>query len=281
MSAKYRERLYGGRSVAQTDNEEPQVEAVSVNSTESKPYHHRDIVTGRKLVEDGGSCLRCVEKGLKCTLNFVGVGGATQCAACTRSKTPHCIRKRPVGRRIIYVGPPWKSRNYFSIGEPLSEEELEETLKEHFQGREGYYRGMYLPGGDQKKLALPPFNGSDRPISQRPDDWETMDWRGFLPIPINQSYHTRLLQLEEKNTTSPSSSSFSPKTSPPETSPSPSSESASVSSKVLPTASPQGTDSDDEPLKNEDILEHMVHYRKYQRRMIHLREYQKELEETH
>ncbi|KAI1768743.1 hypothetical protein GGR53DRAFT_462130 [Hypoxylon sp. FL1150] len=264
MSARYRDQLYGSDG-------EPLVEAVSVDTTESKPHHRRDVVTGRKIVEDGGSCLRCNEKGLKCTLNFVGVSGAAQCAACTRSKAPHCIRKRPVARRIIYVGPPWKSRNYFSIGEPLSEEELEEVLKEHFEGRGGYYRGMYLPAGDQKRLALPPYNGVDGPVSQRPEDWEAIDWKGFLPISINRSYHSRPRQLDEKKARSPS---FSP---PPVSSPS--SESASSSSSS--TQSPQVKESDDEPLIDEVSLEDMVHYRKYQRRNIHLREYLKDLEETY
>ncbi|KAI1777781.1 hypothetical protein F4818DRAFT_456831 [Hypoxylon cercidicola] len=282
--AKVRQRIRGGNATketegvhegtAPTDNKDPSeatAEGVSVESSESTAHYRRDLVTGRKLVDDGGSCLRCIEKGLKCTLNFVGVSGVTQCAACKRSNVPHCIRQRPLERRLLFLGPPWKSPNYFTAGEPLSRQEMEEVLKEHFQGREMYSRGMYLPGGGEKKLALPPFNGSDRPIGYRLQNWKTMDWTRVLPIAKNRSYHPRPINLKEEkilptSAPIPSSASSSPTTT------------ETISTLLI---SSQETESDDEPIMSEEVLEHMTHSRKYQRRTIHLREYQRDLKETY
>ncbi|XXH04812.1 hypothetical protein Hte_011234 [Hypoxylon texense] len=248
-----------------------EVDGVTVETTETKPSYPRDVVTGRPLVDDGGSCLRCTEKGLRCTLNFVGVEGVGQCAACKRSKAPRCIRQRAPEKRIFFMGAPWKNPNYFCVGEPFGcWDEMEEALKEHFQGAPAYARGMYLPSGGEKNMALPPYNGSDRPIDERAENWKSMDWKRVLPIAINRSYHPRPINLKEKKR--------APEPAPDTPSSVSSSDPSSASGST--TSESQDSESDDEPVVSEEILEHMVHFRKYQRRRIHLQEYQRDLKET-
>ncbi|KAI1405781.1 hypothetical protein F4819DRAFT_347706 [Hypoxylon fuscum] len=158
---------------------------------DSKAKLPRDIITGRTLVEDGESCLRCIEKGLRCTLNFVGVEGVAKCAACKRSNTQHCLRQRAPWKRISFVGPPWKNPNYFAVGDHLNPADMEEMLQEHFLGQQTYRHGTYSHEADRKQMALPPFNGTDLPIGERPENWKTMDWKRALPIPENKSLHPR------------------------------------------------------------------------------------------
>ncbi|KAI1378362.1 hypothetical protein F4677DRAFT_392655 [Hypoxylon crocopeplum] len=150
----------------------------------------RDLITGRTLAEDGDSCLRCVEKGLRCTLNFLGVEGAPKCSGCKRSET-HCVRQRAVNKRIKFSGPPWKNPNFFAVDEKLSREEMQELLKQHYLGDQKYANGTYIYEADTKQMALPPFNGSDLPIDERPRNWQSMDWQRVLPTWKNRSLHPR------------------------------------------------------------------------------------------
>ncbi|KAI1144007.1 hypothetical protein F5Y05DRAFT_418183 [Hypoxylon sp. FL0543] len=151
----------------------------------------RDAITGRPLAEDGGSCLRCIEKGLRCTLNFLGVEGEAKCAACRRSGSQYCIRQRGPEKRIEFQGAPWDNPNYFTVGDKLSPLEMKKILYEHYLGEEKYLYGTYLHEAERKQVALPPFNGSDLPIEKRPENWKTADWRSVLPIWKNRSLHPR------------------------------------------------------------------------------------------
>ncbi|KAI0145999.1 hypothetical protein F4776DRAFT_387239 [Hypoxylon sp. NC0597] len=155
----------------------------------------RDHVTGRILAEDGGSCIRCIEKGLRCTLNFFGLEGEEKCAACRRSNTKYCIRQFGIDRRIRFIGDPWKDPNYFTIGDQPSPEEMEEILQEHHLGKQMYVDGMYLYEADMKRMALPPYNGSDLPIGDRSENWRTASWKNVLPIWKNRSRHPRPVQM--------------------------------------------------------------------------------------
>ncbi|KAK5627661.1 hypothetical protein RRF57_003376 [Xylaria bambusicola] len=156
----------------------------------------RDCVTGRKLSNHGRSCLRCLEKGLRCTLNYLGKESEPQCAACRRSKAPHCVRFQPLGeheRGIPFYGPPWKNPN-FAAGGPagkavarLPREQLEEILREFYEGRKGYVMGQYMTASDVHNFALPPFNGADLPPVDRPENYEEMDWKDVLPDWRNRS----------------------------------------------------------------------------------------------
>ncbi|KAI0512619.1 hypothetical protein F5B22DRAFT_657733 [Xylaria bambusicola] len=156
----------------------------------------RDYVTGRKLSQHGRSCLRCLEKGLRCTLNYLGKESDPQCAACRRSKAPHCVRFQPVGDHghgIPFYGPPWKNPNFVAGGPAgktvarLPSEQLEEMLREFYEGQKGYVMGQYMTASDVHSFALPPFNGADLPPIDRPENYEEMDWKDILPDWRNRS----------------------------------------------------------------------------------------------
>ncbi|KAI0434091.1 hypothetical protein F5Y09DRAFT_349709 [Xylaria sp. FL1042] len=157
------------------------------------PEQDKDEVTGRMISKHGSPCLRCEEKGLRCTLTFVAKESEVQCAACRRSRAPYCIRYHPLGQSndgkgIPYFGPPWKNPNYIAgrsaDGEvaELPPDQLEEILREFYEGPSGYLLGHYLTASDVSKFALPPFNGADLPPEARPENYKTMDWRDVLPI---------------------------------------------------------------------------------------------------
>ncbi|KAJ2989453.1 hypothetical protein NUW58_g3456 [Xylaria curta] len=150
----------------------------------------RDYVTGRMLSEFGRSCLRCTEKGLRCTLNYVGRETEIQCAACRRSKTQYCVRFRPPQddrKAIPFNGPPWKNPNFFAGSPETSPEaqiprkELEEMLHDFYYGKPGYLMGNYVVERDVCGFELPPFNGSDLPYDDRPENYRAMDWKDVLP----------------------------------------------------------------------------------------------------
>ncbi|KAI1168116.1 hypothetical protein F5B18DRAFT_600373 [Nemania serpens] len=163
-------------------------------------------VTGRVLSEHARSCLRCTEKGLRCTFNFIGKEDETQCAACRRNKTQYCIRfqlPRENRKRKPFQGLPWKNPN-FTAGTPagsgapeIPSEELEAILHEFYIGPSGQVMGDYLMESDAQNFALPPFNGADLPPEQRPDDYETMNWRDVLPDWRNRSLRPRPIEGEE------------------------------------------------------------------------------------
>lgn len=173
----------------------------------------RDRVTGRTLSEHGRSCLRCTDKGLRCTFNFVGKDDEAQCAACRRSGTQYCVRFRlPRGDKenrrrrttttALFRGQPWKNPNLVAGtadggGVPeLGSEELERLLREFYDGPSGYVLGDYVVERDVRNFALPPFNGADLPPWYRPDDYETMDWRDVLPVWKNRSLRPRRVEGE-------------------------------------------------------------------------------------
>ncbi|KAI1460639.1 hypothetical protein F4805DRAFT_454566 [Annulohypoxylon moriforme] len=160
-----------------------------LNQSNEEDEPKRDLATGRVLVDDGGSCLRCTEKGLNCTLNFVGVESVDKCAACKRSGTQYCIRQRPVEKLIPFRGPPWQNPNFFSVGDEPSPEEMVEILQEHYQGQDTYCNGEYMCESDRKGMTLPPFNGSDLPIGDRMENWKSADWKKVLPRWKNASYY--------------------------------------------------------------------------------------------
>ncbi|KAI3343466.1 hypothetical protein F4824DRAFT_507272 [Ustulina deusta] len=170
-------------------------------------WQPRDYVTGRMLSEHGRSCLRCTEKELRCTLNFVGKETEPQCAACRRSKAAYCVRFHPLGensRGIPFHGPLWKNPNFVAGGPAdgtavrLPGEQLEDILREFYDERPGYVMGNYVAAGDVRNYALPPFNGADLSPADRPGDYETMDWKDVLPDWKNRSL-SRPHQTEEKN----------------------------------------------------------------------------------
>ncbi|KAI1417748.1 hypothetical protein F5Y13DRAFT_185079 [Hypoxylon sp. FL1857] len=212
----------------------------------------RDVITGRTLVEDGGSCLRCIEKGLRCTLNFVGVEGVAKCAACKRSGAQYCIRQLGLARSIPYEGPPWDNPNYFAIGDDPSPEEMREILLEHYLGKQTYAHDTYLYEVERKQMVLPAFNGSDLPIEQRPKNWKTANWKSVLPIWKNRSLYPRssLLNRRHKRFTARDVDSMSPRTQ----------RTASVSG-----GSPRST--------SEDTLQYLRIIRKYEPRTAHLKEH--------
>ncbi|KAI1743979.1 hypothetical protein F4680DRAFT_444670 [Xylaria scruposa] len=165
--------------------------------TENKDVRRpRDYVTGRTLSEFGRSCLRCTEKGLRCTFNFVGKEKEPQCVACRRSKVPYCIRFQPLTKSkksIPFNGPPWKNPNFIAGTADdrktvrLPRRDLEDTLCESYHGESGYVLGNYVTERDTSNFVLPPFNGCDLPIADRPKDYETMDWKDVLPEWRNRS----------------------------------------------------------------------------------------------
>ncbi|KAI0481577.1 hypothetical protein F4859DRAFT_425500 [Xylaria cf. heliscus] len=150
----------------------------------------RDYITGRILSEYGISCLRCTQKGLRCTFNYIGKENEAQCAACRRSKAPYCVRFKPPReekRRIPFNGPPWVNPNFVAgtaedgTTAPLPRQELENLLREFYHGESGYVLGSYVAERDLRNYVLPPFNGSDLPLEDRPENYETMNWKDVLP----------------------------------------------------------------------------------------------------
>ncbi|KAI1467131.1 uncharacterized protein F4812DRAFT_465235 [Daldinia caldariorum] len=154
--------------------------------------YRRDPVTGRLLAQDVESCLRCIEKGLICTLKFLGFEEEVKCAACTRSNSDYCIRQRPPYKCFRFFGYPWNSPNYYTLGEVLSPVELEEILQEHFigQNRRALAEYSYISGS--VPMALPPFNGRDLPAAKRPKNFESRTWKDVLPAPGNKSAFRRM-----------------------------------------------------------------------------------------
>ncbi|KAI2612117.1 uncharacterized protein GGS25DRAFT_106607 [Hypoxylon fragiforme] len=171
--------------------------------------YFRDEVTGRALAYDGDSCLRCIEKGLRCTLNYAGVEGEDKCSACRRATTnpsPRCIRQLAPSRRTPFRGKePWQNPNFFCLGDPQpSKLEMQEILRTHFLGGEEaatptYRHGTYARDADRRAQVLPPFNGTDMPLAQRPANWKTADWRTALPAWKNRSLHARPILLDREN----------------------------------------------------------------------------------
>ncbi|KAI0879631.1 hypothetical protein GGS24DRAFT_508524 [Hypoxylon argillaceum] len=169
-------------------------------SEDESPGPPRDHVTGRILSEFGRSCLGCVEKGLRCTLNFFGNENESQCFACRRSKAQYCVRFQPLGghiRGLPFSGPPWRNPNFFA-GTPedgsvpcLSREQLEDVLREFYRGPSGYVLGNYVAGSEVGNFALPPFNGADLPPEDQPSDYESMGWKDVLPVWKHRSLRPR------------------------------------------------------------------------------------------
>ncbi|KAI1393568.1 uncharacterized protein F4822DRAFT_16952 [Hypoxylon trugodes] len=151
----------------------------------------RDSLTGRTLADDGGCCLRCTEKGLRCTLMFLGIGGEDKCSACRRNKAKYCFRLQAPSRRIGWRGPPWKNPNFFTIGEQPTREEMEQILRDHYLGEETWRHGMYINEAERNSLALPPYNGTDRPLDERPENWKSVNWQHVLPTWENRSLKPR------------------------------------------------------------------------------------------
>ncbi|KAF2972089.1 hypothetical protein GQX73_g1432 [Xylaria multiplex] len=173
-------------------------ESLRAEVEEARPP--RDYVTGRIISNHGQSCLRCAEKGLRCTLGFVGKEAEPQCAACRRSKAQYCVRFQSLGgngRGIPFNGPPWKNPN-FVAGTPgnsevahLPREQLEDILHEFYDGKQGYVLGNYVADRDVENFVLPPFNGVDLPLVDRPKNYEAMGWRDVLPDWRNRSLRPR------------------------------------------------------------------------------------------
>ncbi|OTB20471.1 hypothetical protein K445DRAFT_299542 [Daldinia sp. EC12] len=158
----------------------------------------RDPLTGRLLAQDVEPCLRCIEKGLTCTLKFIGTEKKAKCAACKRSNSDYCIRQRAPKKCLKFFGYPWNSPNYFTLDEGPSSVEMEEILKEHFLGlnRCALDEYSYISGSVQ--TALPPFNGSDLPVAVRPKNYDSMTWEDILPAPGNKSIIRRIEEEQEE-----------------------------------------------------------------------------------
>ncbi|KAI1450719.1 hypothetical protein F5Y02DRAFT_424247 [Annulohypoxylon stygium] len=179
----------GKKSPSKVSDNKAEDKSNKADDDDEKEPPKRDFTTGRVLVDDGCSCLRCTEKGLNCTLNFVGVERVDKCAACSRSGAKYCLRQRPVEKLIPFSGPPWKNPNYFTVGDQPSFEETEEILREHYEGQKVYCNGEYMCERDRRQLALPPFNGSDLPIEERSPKWKSMNWQDVLPTWENASLY--------------------------------------------------------------------------------------------
>jgi hypothetical protein len=167
----------------------------------------RDLVTGRVMSEEGRTCLRCKDKGLRCTLNYMGKERESRCAACRRSNTEYCVSFRPwdlSGVTTPFVGPPWKDPNFVASTEdgpaPLSRSQTESLLREYYEGEKGYVGGSYIPLKDKNNFVMPPFNGIDLPEDDRPENYKDMTWKDALPIWYNRSLHSRMAatELEQK-----------------------------------------------------------------------------------
>ncbi|KAI0419923.1 hypothetical protein F5X98DRAFT_372151 [Xylaria grammica] len=168
----------------------------------------RDYITGRIISDHGRTCLRCTEKGLRCTLNFVGKEAEPQCAACRRSKEQYCVRFQSLGgnnRVIPFNGPPWKNPNFVagsaedSTAVRLPREQLENILHEFYDGNSGYVLGNYVAKRDVRNYALPPFNGVDLSPVDRPENYRNLDWKDILPDWKNQSLRPRQKEGEMEN----------------------------------------------------------------------------------
>jgi len=181
-------------AVSEKKSKGPKDEAVKPKG-EGPP---RDLVTGCMISEEGRTCLRCKEKGLRCTLNYMGKESEPRCAACRRSDTEYCVSFRPwdpSGKAIPFTGPHWKSPNFAASTEdgpaPLSRWEMEALLREYHEGEKGYVGGSYIPVNDKKNFVMPPFNGIDLPEEGRPENYKDMTWKDALPIWQNRSLHPR------------------------------------------------------------------------------------------
>ncbi|KAI0200406.1 hypothetical protein F4808DRAFT_470355 [Astrocystis sublimbata] len=178
------------------------VEYVPIQLDNSSNYSPRDRVTGRILAQNGRSCLRCMDKNLRCTLNFVGQENKQQCAACRRSKdVRYCVRYEPPQDKeleLLFNGPPWKNP-YFVAGTaesekigPIPPEELERLLHDFHDGKSVYVMGNYVPQRDVLKFALPPFNGADLSPTHRPKKKAIVDHKDVLPDWRNRSLKSSL-----------------------------------------------------------------------------------------
>ncbi|KAI1117926.1 hypothetical protein F5Y14DRAFT_290549 [Nemania sp. NC0429] len=159
-------------------------------------FRFRDRVTGRMLARYGRSCLRCTEQGLRCTLNFAGAEREAQCAACRRSGARYCVRFDSRRAAIPFRGPEWENPNFVAgtsgRGVPeLEREELRRILREFHDGPPRYVLGVHVTTGDAHRFALPPFNGAEKPPGERPEGYESMDWRDVLPVWRNRSLRPR------------------------------------------------------------------------------------------
>ncbi|KAI1268312.1 hypothetical protein F5Y18DRAFT_374742 [Xylariaceae sp. FL1019] len=174
-------------------------------ATEATEKHEgggiRCSVTGRILAKHHTACVRCVEKGLRCTLNYAGQEQQPTCGACRRSKVQFCVRYE--GLKIPHFGPIWKDPNFIfgcnDKGVQSSVEEAEEILREHFEGRPQYVMGSYITTLDAQSMALPSF--------RRSHDWENVSWQDVLPVWQNMSINAQ--EKDVRSTTKENESSIS------------------------------------------------------------------------
>ncbi|OTB06843.1 hypothetical protein M426DRAFT_99532 [Hypoxylon sp. CI-4A] len=181
----------GNSSIGDKSSKTPKPKFQHRKSQPDYDRRPRDPITGRRLAEDGDSCLRCIEKGLICTLTFAGIAAVDKCAACERSGARYCFRQFVPTSRIPFEGPPWKNPNYFSIGDTVGPDEMEAILREHFEGKKSYLGGSLLSDADRGRMSLPPFNGSNLPLEERPENWRKINWTHVLPSWWNRSLHRR------------------------------------------------------------------------------------------
>ncbi|RYP91027.1 hypothetical protein DL770_002857 [Monosporascus sp. CRB-9-2] len=130
----------------------------------------RDLTTGRVLAENSRSCLRCAEKGLKCTLLFAGKEGDVQCAACRRAGADRCVRQSLDDLHPGADQSGWRA-----------------VVDEHHARITTHVNGELVEARDKLNMALPPFNGADLPPEERPQRWQTLGWRDVLPLRRNRS----------------------------------------------------------------------------------------------
>ncbi|RYP79209.1 hypothetical protein DL771_000187 [Monosporascus sp. 5C6A] len=102
----------------------------------------RDLTTGRVLAENSRSCLRCAEKGLKCTLLFAGKEGDVQCAACRRAGADRCVRQALEDLHPGADQSGWRA-----------------VVDEHHARITTHVNGELVEARDKLHMALPPFNG--------------------------------------------------------------------------------------------------------------------------
>ncbi|KAI1819589.1 hypothetical protein F4861DRAFT_126366 [Xylaria intraflava] len=154
----------------------------------------RDLITGRRLADHETTCIRCMEKGLTCTLRFHATQFERQCAACRRSGARFCVRYRPIGidgnPLPYYWGLPWRDPNYVALSaegstDTITAEELERMLREFFVGGFGYFAGSgeLLSESEAAGLALPPLDSDLEPPEEGEPPRRGASWRDVLPLP--------------------------------------------------------------------------------------------------
>ncbi|KAI1811135.1 hypothetical protein GGS20DRAFT_130109 [Poronia punctata] len=170
----------------------------SLPPTKSPAVNTKEVARPRRVIrctEDvGRSCLRCREKGLRCTLNYIGKESEPQCAACRRSRAEYCVSIRPKNeRRRVgpFFGPPWLNPDFVGSTAKgvaaLPHQQLQEIIRQHYAGEPGYVMGHYLCASDVQSFALPSYSGAGFSELDRADNSWNVTWKDILPTRLHRT----------------------------------------------------------------------------------------------